>query len=245
MSPNEPTPLSWDELPALFPEFPAPARWLALLQRHLSLVERASSHTRVTSVPAPVAVRRHYAESLEMLRLTLIHAPAPRRITDVGSGGGYPGLVIATILPDVLVELVEPHRRRAHLLESMGAELGLGNVTVHALRAEEAGRSSLRDSARIVTARAVAPLAELIEYTAPLAAAGGLVALAKGSALEGELAEAGPAISALSCELVDASRMRPEISSTVSVLCLRKTGPTSEKFPRRAGMAGKRPFGKH
>jgi 16S rRNA (guanine527-N7)-methyltransferase len=233
--------VEWDELPKLFPELPEPGRWLALLRRHAALVEQAAPRVRVSAVPAAEAIRRQYAESLELWRIVSRHN-RPSTLVDVGSGGGFPGLVIACAAPEVAVTLVEPLQKRAALLGDMAAALDLTNVTVAPLRAEDAGRGPLRDGAQCVTARAVAEVRELLEYTAPLAAAGGTIALPKGSRLSEELAEAGHALRELACELVGVEPMRPQVSETVSVVLLRKVADTPERYPRRPGIPGKRPL---
>lgn len=233
--------LSWDDLPLLFPGYAEPGRWLPLLRRHLELVGEAAGHTRVTAVEASEAIRRQYAESLEILRI----AEGRGRFemaADIGSGGGYPGLVMAAVRPEMEVHLVEPLRKRARLLEAMAAELGLGNVRVHEARAEEAGRGPLRDTIPLVTARAVAELREVLEYTAPFASNGGLIALPKGSGFAGELESAKAAMDALSVAFEDAEPMRPEISETLVVALFRKRGATAERYPRRSGVPGKRPL---
>jgi len=235
--------LLWDELPGLFPGFESSERWLALLRRHLELLEASSDHTRVTSVPAPEAVRRHFAESIELLRIAEeFGGPIVGPCVDVGSGGGFPGLVIAAIRPALEVHLVEPHQKRARLLRQIAADLGLQNVTVHAARAEDAARGPLRLSAGLVTARAVAPLRELLEYTAPFAGDGGLLVFPKGSGFEGEMAEAGAAMSALGVSLAALVSMRPEVSENVRVALLQRRGALSDRYPRRAGTPGKRPL---
>lgn len=191
---------------------------------------------------ADSAVQRHYAESLELLRIAFEHGADPSTIVDVGSGGGYPGLVLAAALPRSTVHLVEPLQKRARLLESIAGEMGLENVTVHARRAEEVGRGSLRGSATLVTARAVAALAELLEYTAPLSAPGGVLALPKGSGHPEELAGAERAMAELGVSHSATVAMRPEVSDAVSVVLFAKTGPTPERYPRRPGMPAKRPL---
>jgi 16S rRNA (guanine527-N7)-methyltransferase len=147
---------------------------------------------------------------------------------------------MAVVSPASAVALVEPHKKRARLLEAMAAELGLANVEVYPSRAEEAGRGPLRDAATLVTARAVAPLPELLEYVAPFAAPGALIALPKGSGLDDEVAAAARVMEALNCELCAIEQMRPAVSDVVRVALLRKTGPTPERYPRRPGAAAKR-----
>jgi 16S rRNA (guanine527-N7)-methyltransferase len=195
----------------------------------------------VTSVPPGEAVRRHFAESLEVLRLVRQQCDGAT-LVDVGSGGGFPGLVIAIVEPATAVHLVEPLKKRATLLAEMAAALGLGNVTVHPVRAEEAGRGPLRESAAIVTARALAPLPEALEYTVPLAGVGGLVALPRGSSLQGELRAAANALRELACRPLAPLAMRPAASATPWLLMVRKGGHTPSRYPRRAGVPGKRPL---
>lgn len=235
--------MNWDELPGLFPALAEPERWLPLLKAHLAYIAEAGEHTRVTAVAPDDAIQRQYAESLETWRIAVeALGAAPPEVVDVGSGGGYPGLVVACVAPETRVSLVEPLQKRARLLEAVASALGLANVEVFAQRAEEAGRGRLRETATLVTARAVAALPELLEYTTPFARAGGIIALPKGSAMAGELAAATSAMRELGCEPMDSVAMRPAISKTVSVALLRKVAGTPERYPRRPGVPGKRPL---
>lgn len=230
--------LAWESLPELFPDLAEPERWLPLLRRHALLL--ADSPVQTTTVKGDEAVARHYAESLEAYRLS--GSPEAGVVVDVGSGGGFPGLVIAAVAPGVEVHLVEARRKRADLLGELAEALGLGNVSVYGERAEETGRGALRERADLVIARAVAPLPELLEYTAPLAATGGTIAAVKGSKGEAELAEAGAALAALSCEHTGTEGMRGEIAGQMRVLLFRKVGATQARYPRRPGMPRKRPL---
>lgn len=237
---------AWDDLGRLFPGDAGIEAAVPLLRRHWELVRGASEAGRLTAVEDAEAVRRQYAESLEVLRLVeAVRDPAapPAVYADVGPGGGWPGLVIACARPGWEVHLVEPLQKRARFLERAAAELGLARVRVYGERAEAAGRGPLRERCDVVTARAVAEVRVVLEYTAPLAAIGGLVALPKGSRLEEELAEAGVAMGRLGCELAGAPAMRAEVNAAVRVAMFRKTAPCPDAFPRRAGMPEKRPLG--
>jgi 16S rRNA (guanine527-N7)-methyltransferase len=235
--------MEWDDLPGLFPMLAAPERWLDLLQRHAALIQAAAARTRVTSVAPEEAVQRHYAESLETWRIVLECVPRPPRlVVDVGSGGGFPGLVMACVAPDTRFELVEPLQKRARMLSEWSEALGLANVGVHPLRAEEAGRGPLRHSADLVVARAVASLSELLEYTAPFAAEGARVCLPKGSAWAEELAGSEPARRELGTSFLERVPMRPEISALVSVLVFEQARLVPKPYPRRPGVPGKRPL---
>lgn len=233
--------IDWQDLPKLFPLYEDPGRWLQLLQRHAALITDATPRVRVTSVPADEVVRRHYAESLELLRVLEVAGPITAAV-DVGSGGGYPGLVIAAVRDDAEIHLIEPLQKRARLLTELADALGLKNVTVHAVRAEDAGRSGLRDASPVVTARAVAELRVLLEYTAPLAADGGVIALPKGSGLDEELVACAHAMNELGLEFESETPMRSEISETLRVALFRKSATTDARYPRRPGIPAKHPL---
>lgn len=235
--------MEWSELPGLFPMFPEPERWLPLLQRHWAMLEEAQDRVRVTAITAEDSVGRHYAEALETLRVAgeLRGLHSFKSVIDLGTGGGYPGIPIACILPGTRVHLVEPLQKRADLLYEMAVELGLGEVIVHAERGEKAGHSPLRAMGDFVTARAVAQLPELLEYIAPLTAIGGLILLPKGSRLDDELRDAENAMKTFGCQVIDVIPMRPEISTLTKLLAMEKVSSTPGKYPRRTGLPGKRP----
>jgi 16S rRNA (guanine527-N7)-methyltransferase len=110
-------------------------------------------------------------------------------LADIGSGAGLPGLVLAMVLPDTAVTLLEPMERRCRFLAECVAELGLANVSVLRARAEDAAVT-----AGIVTARAVAPLPRLAELAMSVARPGGMVLAIKGRTAEEELKNAEPVL---------------------------------------------------
>lgn len=234
------TALSWEDLPGLFPNFSAPERWLPLLRAHARLIEAASPRVRTSAVTPADAVRRHYAESLEILAVT--GEPAGRWV-DVGSGGGWPGMVAAILWSGVDVDLIEPLKKRAVLLGEMAETLGLRNVTVYPERAEDAARGPLRESAAIVSARAVAELRELLEYTVPFARRrGGLVVLPKGSSFAVEAEAAVTATRLLGCRFQRVVPMRVEVSEHVRIAVYERSGPLPRAYPRRPGTPGLHPL---
>ncbi|MBO0814777.1 MAG: 16S rRNA (guanine(527)-N(7))-methyltransferase RsmG [Actinobacteria bacterium] len=113
--------------------------------------------------------------------------PRPSALIDLGSGAGLPGIVLALLLPDVSVTLLERMARRTEFLRECMRELGLANVEVVEAQAEEAAG---RLTADVVTARAVAPLVRLAPLALALARPGGLVLAIKGAGAERELAAA-------------------------------------------------------
>ncbi len=132
--------------------------------------------------------------------------PHPCSVIDLGSGAGLPGVVLAMLLPDSEIVLLEPMARRAAFLEECVRVLGLGNAAVHRARAEEVTGELVAD---VVTARAVAPMERLAGLALGLVRPGGLVLAIKGAGAAQELALAGPALSRLGArdvELVQAGR---------------------------------------
>ena len=141
--------------------------------------------------------------------------PDPCSIVDLGSGAGLPGVVLAMLLPDSDILLLEPMARRAVFLEECVRVLGLGNATVHCARAEEVTGQFEAD---VVTARAVAPMKRLAGLALGLVRPGGVVLAIKGAGAAQELAQAGPVLSRLGAgdvELLQAGRGKVSPPPTV------------------------------
>jgi 16S rRNA (guanine527-N7)-methyltransferase len=117
--------------------------------------------------------------------------PRPSTLIDLGSGAGLPGIVLALLLPDVQVTLLERMERRSLFLDECVQELGLRNAQVYRATAEEVAGKLTAD---VVTARAVAPLDRLAGLAAGLVRPGGLILAVKGAAAEEEVAEARPVL---------------------------------------------------
>jgi 16S rRNA (guanine527-N7)-methyltransferase len=115
--------------------------------------------------------------------------PRTGTLTDIGSGAGLPGLVLAMVLPDTAVTLLEPMERRCRFLAECVTELGLANVSVLRGRAEDV---TLRTD--VVTARAVAPLPRLAELAVGVVRPGGMVLAMKGRTAAEELEAAAPVL---------------------------------------------------
>ena len=122
-----------------------------------------------------------------MLNSALLASLLPKRVGDVGSGGGFPGLVLAIARPDCEFTLIEPMERRTAWLGECIDQLGLENVRVLRGRAEEVDIGFPFDA---VTARAVSALSKLIPITAPLVRSAGQLLLLKGARVHEEIEKA-------------------------------------------------------
>ncbi len=196
---------------------------------------------------APTAVRArreavdvHLADSLVALELPI--ARAATRISDLGAGAGFPGLPLAVALPGARVTLVESVARKCAFIRGAADAAGLANVEVVADRAES-WRAGL-GTCDLVTARALAPLAVLAEYAAPLLRDDGVLVAWKGRRDEQEERDAAAAARVLGLAIEEIRPVRPYPAAQHRHLhVLRKISPTPERFPRRPGMARKRPLG--
>ena len=187
-----------------------------------------------TTVADPVD--EHLADSLSALALL----GSPGRLADIGSGAGFPGLVLAAALPDSRVSLFESQRRHADVAERLRAAAGLRNATVVKERVESV---SLRATFDVVTARAVASLAVLVEYAAPLLVEGGLLVAWKGARDDAEERGGEEAGRVVGMSPARVERVEPFPGAHSRHLHLyAKIGPTPDRFPRRPGMARKRPL---
>ena len=211
---------------------------LAALDAILAL--QAEDPTAPTTVSEPgAAADRHVADSLVAVDLPAVrHA---RRIADLGSGAGWPGLALAAALPDARVALVESAIRHCRYLERAVAAGRLENVEVVHARAEEWAEGL--NAHDVVTVRAVAALPVLCEYAAPLLAGGGVLVAWKGAVDDDEATDGATAAALLGLEPAEVLAVDPYPAAERRTLHLyRKVAPTPERFPRRAGMALKRPL---
>ena len=161
---------------------------IAKLGDYLARLLAMNEQMNLTAIKDPIeAWEKHAFDALTLVPL-LAELGAGARLVDVGSGGGLPGIPIAIARPDLKVTLVEATQKKAAFLSAVVEALGLSNVKVRAERAEQL--DDVRGTYDAVTARAVARLNQLVQWTAPLAKGGGLLLLVKGQRADEELAEA-------------------------------------------------------
>lgn len=211
-------------------------------QRLQTIADRvATDEEAPTTVTDPAAILRdHLADSLAGLELECVRAA--RVIADLGAGAGFPGLPLAVALPGAHVHLVESISRKCAFMDSLRREAGIENAEVVCARAEEwSAGVGLCD---VVTARALAPLPVLAEYAAPLLAMGGALIAWRGRRDPADEAAAVLAAAELGLEVAEITAVMPYPGALHRHLHqLVKVAPTPHRFPRRAGMARKRPLG--
>ena len=216
-----------------------PAR--AALQTVLDLLarERASVSSVTESDRAWMV---HVDDSLTGLEVEGLREAL--RIADIGSGAGFPGLVLAVALPGAAVSLVESVGRKCDFMRRAAQAAGIVNAEIVNARSEELAGGPGREAFDAVTARAVGRLSTLAELASPLLRDGGTLVAWKGRRDPGEEAELERAADSLAMTPERILAVGPYAGSRHRHLhVLRKSGETPPDLPRRPGMAKKRPRG--
>jgi 16S rRNA (guanine527-N7)-methyltransferase len=184
-------------------------------------------------------LRVHIADSLAGLEVDELREAEV--IADLGAGAGLPGLVLAAALARARVFLIESVGRKCDFLRQAAGAMGLVNVEVVWSRTEE-WRDGM-GSCDVVCARALAALPVLCEYAAPLLRDGGVLVAWKGAVDDDESADAAAAAAHLGLKIEAVRAVVPFPGSVRrSLHVVRKIAPTPPGFPRRPGIATKRPL---
>lgn len=167
-----------------------------------------------------------------------------KSLIDVGTGAGFPGLVLKALVPSLTLTLLDSLNKRLNWLSEMAVDLKLGDVTtIHARAEEQSLVEGYRDSFDIVTARAVAPLGPLCELCLPYAKVGGLFVAMKSTGNDEELAAAANCIEHMGGKLEGIHDYTiPNTDITHRVILVRKIAPTPTGYPRKWNKIQKKPL---
>ena len=185
-------------------------------------------------------IKEHYVDSASLFKLE--EFKAAENVCDVGTGAGFPGIVLAVLSPDKKITLIDSLAKRLAVIRELADKAGIDNIVLIHSRAEDAGHdTALRESFDLVTARAVAKLSVLAELCVPLVKKGGTFAAFKGASCEEEAKDAKRAANILGVpEIViqDAG-----VKGTRHVFAvMKKVRKTPEKYPRKAGEPARKPL---
>jgi 16S rRNA (guanine527-N7)-methyltransferase len=203
----------------------------------------ASERASVSSVRDPeLAWKVHVEDSLTGLEVPELAAAA--RIADIGSGAGFPGLVLAVALPTARVDLIESIGRKCDFIDRAIDAAAIANARVIRSRSEDWAKGKGYEAYEAATARAVGRLSTLAELASPLLKDGGVLVAWKGKRSEDEEAQLTRAARQLAMSPEQVLDVGDRAGSEHRHLhVLRKSGPTPTDLPRRSGMAKKRPRG--
>ncbi len=212
------------------------------LSRLRVLLDRLAGDERAPTAVSgrEAALDRHLADSLSGLGIAAVRAAG--KAADLGSGAGLPGLVLAATLPRSEISLVESQQRKCSYIGSLVAAMGLENAHVVCERAESWQRGL--DANDLVVARALAAQAVVLEYAAPLLVLGGHLVEWRGQRDFDEEARAARAAAELGLRPVEVREVVPFAGARSRHLhVFEKVAPTPPRFPRREGVAARRPLG--
>ena len=212
------------------------------LQEQLKIYEEKllywNEQINLTAIKEPNEIKvKHFEDSLTILKH--IKIPEGESFIDIGTGAGFPGMVVKLARPDLKVTLLDGHKKRFIFLEDLQNTLGVKCNNLHG-RAEEAIKN-LREQFYIATARAVAPLNILSEYCLPYVKVGGYFVAMKAEIKE-ELEAAKVAIKTLGGEIERIETFRLSDQSLRTLIFIKKISQTPPKYPRISAKITKQPL---
>lgn len=214
---------------------------LGKLDRYAELLVDWNTKINLTAITDPEdIVYKHFLDSLIILKY--VDIPEGSSLIDIGTGAGFPGLVLKIARPDLQISLLDGTQKRLNVIADIESKLGITTDLLH-LRAEEGGRKpEYREQFDFATARAVTSLRNLAELCLPYIKVGGYFLPMKGKDIQEEYQEARKAIS------LNGGEVKKEIPYTLggkgdrNLFLIQKTKPTSKRFPRSMAKIKKNPL---
>lgn len=197
----------------------------------------------VTGIREPEAIEQfHFLDCLSLLDLPQVRYA--KRVADLGSGAGLPALVLALTLPQATVTAVESLRKKCAFIEEAASRMKVNNVEVRCARAEKYGLGAGRAAHDLVVSRALAALPVVIEYSLPLLAEDGTMVAMKGEISNQECIHAQKALDILGGGELRSFKLVPFPGAENRwVYVASRMRPTPARYPRRPGIAARRPLG--
>ncbi len=216
---------------------------IAAFRQYYDFLQQENQKYNLTAITSEQETAdKHFLDSLVLKK----YLPLKKQtMIDLGSGAGFPGLPLAICCPYLDVVLADSVGKKARFLQQVTALLNLADrVEVVQARAEELGHSpAYREKFDLVVARALAPLAVLLEYALPLLKVGGVFWALKGAAFQEENMKAARAYQKLGGFLEGSVEFAlPGGQDRRILLKIRKIEPTPQKYPRKPGIPVKRPL---
>ena len=189
---------------------------------------------------------RHFIDSIEAFDIISDYygdSQSEKKVIDIGTGAGFPGIPLAIIYPCINFILADSLDKRISFINEFISKADIRNVTAVHGRAEDLGQGPYRENNDICLSRAVASMPVLLEYSLPLVKSGGKVLLYKSGNYDEELAQSDNALSILGGKISDIkSFVLPGTDIKRSIIVVDKISSTPDKYPRRAGKPSKAPL---
>jgi len=204
--------------------------FLVEFNAHTNLIAKADEQTILT---------KHFLDSMSFNKIPMTSGKF--KLLDIGSGGGFPAIILAIIYPKAKITAVDSVGKKTNFLNQAAEKVGLKNFTALNTRAEELPKE-FHNSFDFVTARAVAALNILSEYCIPFVKVDGFFVAYKAKTANEELKEAKNALKTLSASLAEVIEYSLGDDIERNLIVIEKTDKTSLKYPRKAGLPKKLPL---
>lgn len=204
-------------------------------QKYFELLVEWNEKMNLTAITDESGVAlKHFADSLSLLNFVDISQNST--LADVGTGAGFPGVVLKIARPDIRLTLIDSLNKRLVFLNEVCSQLGIDAELIHS-RAEDGARDEkLRESFDFVASRAVARMNVLSEYCLPYVKVGGAFCAMKGAQANEEFKESLNAINTLGGKLENKYFFElPENGGERAIAVVRKVRNTPQKYPRQSG----------
>lgn len=214
---------------------------LERFDKYAELLVETNKTLNLTAITEPdEIVYKHFIDSLSLL--TCVDPQKGAKLIDVGTGAGFPGVVLLIARPDLEITLLDGTNKRLVFIENVLNEIGLNADIVH-MRAELAGKDAkFREKYDLVTARAVANLNTLSEYCMPFVKIGGIFVPMKSSKTNEELENARSAIRLLGGKIKEIKSFDIENCGERHIIITEKISQTPPKYPRASAQISKKPL---
>jgi len=204
-------------------------------QKYFELLVEWNEKMNLTAITDENGVAlKHFADSLSLLNF--VDIPQNSTLADVGTGAGFPGVVLKIARPDIKLTLIDSLNKRLVFLNEVCSQLGIDAELIHS-RAEDGARDEkMRESFDFVASRAVARMNVLSEYCLPYVKVGGAFCAMKGAQANEEFKESLNAINTLGGKLENKYFFElPENGGERAIAVVRKVRNTPQKYPRQSG----------
>lgn len=211
------------------------------LDTYAELLVETNKQFNLTAITEPDEVTvKHFADCLALFGV--VQFPENASVIDVGTGAGFPGLVLKLYRPDLQVTFLDSTKKKLGFIEAVLSAVSLSGETVH-LRAEEAGRApKFRQKFDFATARAVSDLRNLAEYCLPLVRVNGLFLAMKSAAADEEITAAKSALALMGGKIEENRVFKLVENTDRRVVLVRKISQTPPKYPRPSAKIAKNPL---
>ena len=217
---------------------------LEQFEKYLYTLIEWNSKFNLTAIREPEEIRfKHFLDSLSVSR-GWSRTAAPTNLIDLGTGAGFPGIPLKILWPEIKLSLVDSVGKKMNFCRLVLDTLQLHNAETMTIRAEELGQDpEHREKYQLVTARAVAPMPVLLEYSLPLAQPGGRIVLQKGTDAIDEAERCQPIMHKLGCDLKEVLPIElPGVEGIRYLVLIDKNGHTPAIYPRHTGVPLKSPL---